>query len=83
MAAIAGYASVGCAREGERLVRQLPSVSAKVAGLLRLGLLNRAYQMARSERGNRAAMAAVLEEAKVQNDLSMVATAAAALGTRQ
>jgi len=79
MAAVAGYASVGCVREGERLVKRLPTTGAKVAGLLRLRLLQKAFQMARSEPGNRAAMSMVLEEAKAQEDLGMVASAAAAL----
>lgn len=57
-----------------------PRHRAQVAGLLRLGLLQKAFQTARSEPGNRGAMTMVLEEAKAQEDLGMIASAAAALG---
>lgn len=109
MAALVGYASIGCTREGERLVPQLPNTQAKVgswhplhgpfqrqslpcamspdacwlqvAGLIRLGLLQKAFHAAKQDPGNRVAMNLVLDEAKSKNDYNMISAAAAALAS--
>uniref|UniRef100_A0A061RLU7 ZFYVE26-like TPR repeats domain-containing protein n=1 Tax=Tetraselmis sp. GSL018 TaxID=582737 RepID=A0A061RLU7_9CHLO len=71
MAALDGCNSSGCVGEAEYLTKFLPGTQAKVAGLLRLGLHQKAFDTAKLEK-NRGALSLVLENARSRNDSEMV-----------